>query len=194
MSFKKENLSRLLPELDILWNRKTIIIGEVGAGKTHFTTQIVTHILTSGEDSVAVLDMAPEARDGVGGKMNISALKGARYYTTTIYPPRLTGRTIQEVELLAKENASRIEKLFKIYQKAPARVLCINDVSIYLQAGALKKLWNIINISPTVIMNGYYGTTLGGGRFGEQEQLNMNKLCDKCDHVIHLKTDQIFSH
>jgi hypothetical protein len=63
-------------------------------------------------------------------------------------------------------------------------VLIINDVSIYLQAGELDKLLSLLNSTPTVIMNGYFGRSLGGGRLGERERENMKALQEKCDKVI----------
>ncbi len=171
-------------DLDRFLNKRSIIIGEVGCGKTYYTELILKKILESGHSPVAVLDMAPESKNGIGGKMNMVSLEGVRYYTTSIHAPRLTGRSPHEVELLAKENASRIEQLFDIFRNDPARTLCINDVSIYLQAGDLERLWAIVNMSLTVILNGYYGTSLGGGKLAERERRNMEALSHRCDRII----------
>jgi len=177
------------PDLNLenFLNKRVLIRGEVGCGKTFYTELILGKIMESGHESVAVIDMAPESKGGIGGKMNVEGLKGVRYYTTNIDPPRLMGKSAHEVEHLAKGNAFRIEQLFDIYQKDPARTLCINDVSMYLQEGDLDKLWAIVNMSPTVILNGYYGTSLGGGELAVRERQNMEKLSMRCDRVINLQ-------
>jgi len=182
-----DSLPPLANDLEGFLNKKVLIIGEVGSGKTAYTRKILKKILESVAVSVAVIDMAPEAKGVIGGKINMSGLEGAHYYTTTVHPPRLMGKSPHEVQLLASENAARIEKLFDIYRKDPARTLCINDISLYLQAGDLEKLWTIIEMSSTTVMNGYYGTTLGGGELGDRERRNMEKLCDRCDAVLRLE-------
>ena len=91
-----------------------------------------------------------------------------------------------EILILAQRNAKLIENLFLECVKNPSKVLFINDISIYLQAGDLKTLLTFLHYTPTVIMNGYYGTSLGGGELGERERNNMKTLQKSCDRVIRL--------
>ena len=128
--------------------------------------------------------MAPESVKGIGGKLKIEGHESIRYLTAPIVAPRLSGKTPQEVQTLALENARVIDDIFVTYLKNPSKILFINDVSIYLQAGDLEKLLTYISSTPTVIMNGYFGSSLGGGALGQRERKNMEELQKRCDRVI----------
>ena len=167
-------------------NMKTIVIGEVNTGKTAYLGQILDRFLEGGETEITVIDMAPESVKGIGGKMSVRRIDSIRYYTEQIVAPRLMGRSVDEIENLAENNAKLIEGIFVKYLKAPGKVLFINDVSIYLQRGKIDKLLLLLNSTPTVIMNGYYGVSLGGGKLGERERQNMEALQKRCDKVIKL--------
>jgi len=167
-------------------NKRTIIIGEVNTGKTTFLYQILKGFLEEGETHLAVIDLAPESVKNIGGKMRMEGLNSIRYCTAQIVAPRLTGKTSDEVEKLAKQNVKLIDHIFRDYSKNPAKVLLINDVSIYLQTGDLDKILSLLKTTPTVIMNGYYGSSLGGGELGKRERENMDKLQEQCDLVIKL--------
>lgn len=169
-------------------NKKTIILGEVNTGKTSFLLDILRGFLKEGEKEIALIDMAPESMKGIGGKINQEKIDAIRYYTAQIVAPRLTGKTTDEVEKFARHNANLIHEIFVEYLKNPTRVLFINDVSIYLQAGDLNELLSLLQSTPTVIMNGYYGSSLGGGELGERERENMKALQNRCDRVIKRET------
>ena len=165
-------------------NRKTIIIGEVNTGKTVYLCEILNRFLDEGEKEIALIDMAPESIKGIGGKIDHEKIDAIKYYTAQIVAPRLTGKTLEEVETFAQHNAKLIDEIFIEYLKNPSKVLFMNDVSIYLQAGDLNKLLSLLHSTPTVIMNGYYGFSLGGGKLGERERENMETLQRRCDRVI----------
>jgi len=165
-------------------NNKTIIIGEVNTGKTAYLGEILDRFLEEGETDITVIDMAPESVKGIGGKMIKAGIYAIRYFTAQIVAPRLTGKTDQEVKMLAEHNAKLIDDIFVEYLKNPSKVLFINDISLYLQAGDLNKLLSLLSSTPTVIMNGYYGFSLGGGKLGKRERKNMNALQKRCNNVI----------
>lgn len=165
-------------------NKKTIIIGEVNTGKTSFLLDILMGFLKQGEKEIVLIDMAPESIRGVGGKIDHEKIDAVKYYTAKIVAPRLTGKTVEEVENFAQHNAKLIHEIFVKYLKNPSKILFINDVSIYLQAGDLNKLLALLHSTPTAIMNGYYGFGLGGGKLGERERENMKALQSRCDRVI----------
>lgn len=165
-------------------NKKTIIIGEVNTGKTAYLGEILNGFLEEGETDITVIDMAPESVKGIGGKMSKREIYAIRYFTAQIVAPRLIGKTDQEVEMLATHNAKLINDIFVAYLKNPTKVLFINDVSLYLQAGDLNKLLSLLNSTSTVIMNGYYGFSLGGGKLGKRERENMIALQKRCNNVI----------
>lgn len=162
-----------------LENYRTLILGEVRTGKTKLTQKLLEEAETLEKD-IAVIDMAPESRDGVGGKLIPAATTA--YYTTDIVTPRLTGKTEKEMEQLAALNKNRIEDLFNQYLPKP--VLFMNDVSIYLQRGTVDALVLIMSSSRTCIMNGYFGTSLGEDVFSIKEKKKMMKLQPFCDKII----------
>jgi len=167
-------------------NKKTIIVGEVNTGKTAYLNNILDKFLEEGPTDLSVIDMAPQSIKGIGGKMRLEKPNSIRYLTAKIVAPRLMGGSREEVEALAEQNALSIDHIFLQYLKNPSKVLFINDVSIYLQAGDLDRLLSLLNSTPTVIMNGYFGLSLGGGKLGERERQEMEALKERCDRVISL--------
>jgi hypothetical protein len=172
--------------LEEYWGKKTLILGDVNSGKTQMALELLTLTIDTKRDEVAVLDLAPEKTAGIGGKMPVPSHSLVFYYTTTIIPPRLTGRDRTEVEAFSLDNAKAIEKLFSTYLKNPKNILAINDVSLYLQKGDLSRLLKVLSPSHTVIINGYYGKSLGESSFSEREREQMNRLARACDRVIYL--------
>lgn len=156
--------------VDEFRNKKSIIVGEVNTGKTLYLCEILNRFLDEDEKKISLIDMAPESIKGIGGKIEHEQMDALRYYTTQIVAPRLTGKTVEEVETFAQHNAKLIDELFVEYLNNPSKVLFINDVSIYLQAGDLNELLTLLHSTPTVIMNGYFGSSLGGGKLGERER------------------------
>jgi len=107
-------------------------------------------------------------------------------YAPPMAAPRLTGQTPEQVRALARRNAARLEEVFAAYLAAPAAVLFINDVSLYLQAGDPARLYAVLEATPTVVINGYMGGSLGGGELGRVEQERMRQLAARCARVIRL--------
>jgi hypothetical protein len=177
---------RAIPPIEELKSKKTIIAGEVNTGKTALLGHLLKIFMDQGETRLAVIDMAPESTRGIGGKLLLDEALPLRYYTTQIVPPRLTGKSEEEVLMYAENNARLLEHIFLLYLEEPAQVLFINDVSIYLQAGDPEKLLSVLVSTPTTVMNGYYGSSLGGGSLGERERRNMTELLRLCDKVIEM--------
>lgn len=174
------------PPVEDLLGRTALILGEVNRGKSTLLLHILKAFQARGETGLTVIDLAPEAVGGIGGKLAAATAPGLRYLTAPIVAPRLTGKSEQEAWALARANAEMIEDLFDRRLKTPGRALFINDVSIYLQAGAPEKLLHWLAGAPTVVMNGYYGRSLGGGELGETERRRMEGLREACDLVIEL--------
>jgi len=172
--------------LEEYWGKKTLILGDVNSGKTRMTLELLTLIVDQRRDEVAVLDLAPEKTRGIGGKMEVPSHALISYHTTTIIPPRLTGRDNDEVEAYGLRNAKAIEELFSTYLKNPKKTLAINDVSLYLQKGNPDRLLEVLGSSHTAIINGYYGKALGNSSFSKREKRQMDRLVKVCDQVIRL--------
>jgi len=141
-----------------------------------------------GEDLIAVLDIAPERTQGVGGKMPLVPAERERilYLSPQISPPRLWGKDEEEIQALAQENLRRIEGEFKKLQGRSLRTVVINDVSLYLQAGRAEDLILSLEKIPTLVMNGYYGRYFGTSAFSRREREQMEILISHCDQVFYL--------
>ncbi len=174
------------PSPEELTGSWTLIAGEVNSGKTRLLRQIIAAFAAQGAGPLALVDMAPETTRGVGGKLSPPPGVELALYAPPVAAPRLTGRTPEQVRALARQNAARLEEVFAAYLAAPAAVLFINDVSLYLQAGDPARLYAVLEATPTVVINGYMGDSLGGGELGRVEQERMRQLAARCARVIRL--------
>ena len=167
--------------------RITLISGEVKTGKTALLSRILGLFLEQGRTGLVVLDLAPDLTQGIGGKMALPGAPGLRVYSPSLAPPRLRGGDdLQEVLRLAEANALAVERVMAEYLARPGQSLFINDVSMYLQAREPAGLEPLLSATPTVVMNGYHGSALGGGEFGDRERGRMRALAARCHHVISL--------
>ncbi len=166
--------------------RVTCLAGEVNRGKTQRLAQALEAALAAGQPGIVVLDLAPERVRGIGGKLAAPRGRGLTCLTAAIAAPRLSGRSPREVLALARANAGLAEELFERVGAIDCRALFINDVSLYLQAGDPGRLLALIARPESVVINGYYGTSLGGGELGERERLGMERLFAACDEVVRL--------
>ena len=159
-----------------------LILGELSTGKTSLTQTYLDEAIHL-RRSVAVIDMAPERKKGVGGKLVCNSnAETCDYYTTAIVTPRLSGKTEKVIVDLAELNKKRIEDIFNKYK--PRDILFINDVSIYLQRGDVERIVSLISLSETCIMNGYFGISLGEETFSQEERNKMIELQKHCSKII----------
>jgi len=169
-----------------LTGKKTLILGEVKVGKTLLLKRIVKEFLEAGGEHCALVDLAPELTRGIGGKMNLLWHPRLTVYSPRIVAPRLTGRDQEEVAQLAEANGRACDRVFGEYLDDPRPCLFINDASLYLQAREVSGLASLLEASPTVVANGYFGRALGGGGFGDNERQRMQEFMALCDRVINL--------
>ncbi len=167
---------------------KTLIVGDVNTGKTSYTQLLLLEC--RGQKSMIVLDMAPEEVKNIGGKMRVPQDPNIHYVTTQIRPPRLRAQNDAAALRIARENAAAIERnLFTRAESIPAEALIVNDVSLYLQAGSPKRLYQVMERFHTVILNGYLGNTFPDGQLTRIERKNMEWLIRHCDQVIETERD-----
>lgn len=171
-----------------------LILGEVGAGKTSLTLQLMEEAIEKGARGITVIDMAPKVINVDGGSVGGLLLEKpdprVRYMAPReISAPRLTARNAEELLEFADKNKSEIEALLNAFSMNPSEVLFVNDVSIYLQRGELDRLLGAFSMAETVVANGYLGERLRGD-FGTGVSLRERdlvlKLADKMDEVIRL--------
>ena len=186
---------------DEIRGRKTLILGDVGSGKTALTALLVTEaVATNQSTDITVIDMAPERKKFknvmIGGR--VTDFLDDRTKVSVLFPipelraPRTEGQTTAEVADFARSNAKSIGKLLHKYSANPTPILFINDVSMYLQAGEANELLKSVKATETFIANAYQGTTLQNDHdsgISEHERLELNALRNAVDDVIILDAE-----
>jgi GTPase SAR1 family protein len=177
-------------DVDGILNKRTLIIGDVGSGKTRLTAKILDELVSRGfGDSITVIDMAPSVgKIGLRLSAYTRAVENVRYFfSEKIRGPRLEGKDAKEVLEIAKSNREIVEKYFKFFLEKPTEILIVNDLTIYFHAGEIKKVFEIMSASKTFIAHAYYGSTLsedkGSGLSAREKEL-VQTLSRKCDKVI----------
>lgn len=179
-----KEMPEILPEAYL--DRKTLILGDVNTGKTTLTGKVLEALcrLDLGR-RIAIVDMAPEVPEklanvkgvpGVGGKLMPPVGHDVLYLGGHFAPPRLSSKTQEEAMEKARQNQRIGEELFRKLDEQSRAILFINDVSIYLQAGTTENLTRWLEQAATVVVNGYWGERLGGGKLTEREKTEMAKL------------------
>jgi len=174
--------------------RRTLIMGEVGSGKTWLTDRLLEEALSLDLQDITVIDMAPEAATlrgiSVGGTLRGAKNPKVRYLRAEdLKTPRLSARDADELIEYTDHNRKITEGLLDDFMLKPTSILFVNDVSIYLQRGEIDRLWRAFEAAETVVANGYYGEKLKadyGTGLSSREKTLMEKLASKMDEVIRL--------
>jgi len=181
-----------------LRGKKTLIVGEVGTGKTALTRRLLFEAVDQVNDIITVLDFAPLAQKvkgiDVGGYLLEDSNPKVKYLCSRfIKTPRLSAKDSYEVIRLANYNRKITDSLINKFLDSPTDTLFINDISIHLQQGKLQLLLNAIKKSSTVVANGYMGTTLTpdhGSGISRRENSLMRKLAVEIDKMIKLDKEE----
>lgn len=182
--------------IEDLIGKKTLVVGDVGRGKTILTLRILFKLTEIGlSKDVTVLDFAPNKikvnNDFIGGKLiEFEALPlGVKYYTDRIYAPRLMGNDSFEVIAFAELNRKTCSRLLEMCLENPSPILMINDITLYFQIGDLGLLPRVLEKAETFIANGYFGQRLSedkGSDVSLIERENLLELIGMMDIVIDL--------
>ena len=164
--------------------RKTLIAGDVNAGKTRYCLDILLAFVRAGRLDIAVLDFAPATISGIGGKLVPSETSGVIYFSADISAPRLTGRNETEIIDLAQHNARTIESLLEDYLASPKDILFINDITLYLHTGSMERIMAVIDTASTTVINAYYGSAFSNMPLSAQEKRSVEHLMKRMDRVI----------
>ena len=176
-----------MDNINYYMNRRTLIIGDVNSGKTSQTLNILKLFLKSGHaGKTAIFDLAPENIQGIGGKMELPQNDFLLYFTTSILAPRLTGKDERHILMLAKKNATAIEKLFAKLSRQKREILFINDATLYFQAGDFEHFLKILDTASTHIINAYYGHTFSDSELTRREKKFTEELMKLCDQIIEM--------
>ncbi len=168
-------------------HRRTLIIGETGSGKTTRTDQLLEMFIHAGYASqIAILDLAPDLIQGVGGKMRIKPLIEVLYLSTQIAAPRLQGKNDEHIWQLAQANARAIERQFEQLSDEKRKILFVNDATLYLQAGAFENFEKVLNSFDTAIINAYEGERFADSALTRREKKLTRNLIQRCDLILRL--------
>jgi hypothetical protein len=165
-------------------NRRTLVLGEVNAGKTTLAREVLGYFCSLGlGERIAVVDMAPEmplslrkGLAGAGGKLEPPEGSGVLYLGGSFEPPRLSSKTEEEARAKAAHNRASIDTLLQALDGQPREILFVNDASMYVQAGGASGLIARMDRCATVVANAYWGESLGGGKLSERERAEMTLL------------------
>ncbi|MDG6995321.1 MAG: hypothetical protein JRN52_05310 [Nitrososphaerota archaeon] len=174
-----------------LIGKRTLIVGEVHSGKTRLMSKLLSQaIKLYPNERILVLDFAPNIKTKtgkVGSKLRIPAAKNIFCLAPEhVYAPRLEGQSAREVLMLAKKNKEQIDRLLKI---AHAKIVFLNDVTLYLHSGRATLLMRLAGRSETFVANGYKGKLLiddKGSGISLHESIELDCLAEKMDLVIQL--------
>lgn len=146
-----------------LRGKRVVITGEVGSGKTRLLAKLIDEATLEPNSNVCVLDLAPNLRIntkivGASVAAYCRSLPQVKYLRpSTIFAPRLQGRSREEVLDMAARNAAAITPLLVSLTSNPSDVLFVDDLTIYLQAGDLDLITKLILKVGTFIATAYKG-------------------------------------
>jgi hypothetical protein len=176
-----------MPATDDFLGRHTLLVGDVNTGKTQATlTQVERWIAAGYARRMTVLDLAPEIRQGIGGRLALPLGFNGLHLHTAIVPPRLAGADENESEEMARRNAQAITPLLAEARRAANPILVINDVTLYLQAGDYDRLLETLQSASTVLINAYYGDRFPDYALTRRERRLTERLMTACDQVMRL--------
>ena len=167
--------------------QRTLVIGDVNSGKTRLTENVLAAWTAQGRSrEIAVLDLAPQTRRGVGGRLALPQGFEGVCQAPSIAPPRLMAQTEAEAEMLARANAAVVAPLLRDPRLAESTILVINDATLYLQAGDYDLFLGFIRSAATVLINAYYGHSFPDYRLSHRERRLTERLIQDCDRIIRL--------
>lgn len=181
-------------------NKRVLIVGDVGSGKTLLTANLLEQAIDMGYASqTTVIDMAPPPLIFRGVRMGgtlsdfIKTISKVKYLKpASVKAPRIMASSADELIELVGFNIREIDPLLAEFQENSTEFLFINDVSIYFQGGDVGRIIDVVKKSRTFIANGYFGKKLErdlGTGISKKERMAMKRLMDEMDVVIRLARD-----
>jgi len=172
--------------------KRVLIIGEIGSGKTKLLSKYLDYLIASGHASkITLIEMAPAFHDiGRPVEDHTSSVKKVRYLKPEkIFPPRLLGRSSEEIVKYAEHNYRELKRLLEEYARNPTEILLINDLTLFLHAGDPEELLRVIELPATFAATAYEGAELKddkGSGITRREKMGLNFLKKYMDLIIPL--------
>lgn len=177
--------------------KMTIILGDISTGKTTTTALLIMDALKSNSpNNITIIELAPRKtiykEKTIGGRISdiIKLPSGIRLLQPKkINSPRYSAKDKDELLNLIKENNISIDITLNHYMDNPTPILFINDLSIYLQSGKWKKIFNAMQKAKVSLANAYYGRSLENDLktgISKIERKTLEIISSKADMIIHL--------
>jgi GTPase SAR1 family protein len=177
--------------------KRILILGEVGSGKTKLAARLLEELMEfSNPKEITVIDLAPQRIGNIGGKISdyTDSINEVMHLSPkNIYMPRLTGTSREQILKYAELNRELIEPLISDFVRKTTNILIINDVTLYLHAGELKRVLKCVKLAETFLATAYYGSKLAedrGARISIKERQSVEKLATYMDQVIEINQEQ----
>jgi nucleoside-triphosphatase THEP1 len=177
---------------DVL-GKKTLIIGEAGAGKTTLAAKLLQELMTLVDpENITVIDLAPKRSGEIGGRIkdHKEISEKIRYLSPkNVYTPRLTGKSAEQITHFAELNEKNMEPLLERFVQNVTKVLIINDVTLYLHLGELENILKCAKLAETFLVTAYYGSKLAddlGTGISSRERQMIDKLSTFMDLVVRI--------
>ncbi len=170
--------------------RRSLIVGEVGVGKTFLTRRLLEELLAVGRvrgEAVAVLDLAPlvppelaraKGLTRVGGRLWEPGQAGdpaVQYLFRPLPPPGPRPRRGRGGGP-SPGPTWRLEGNLAAWDPLKRPWLVANDLSMFLHAGEAAELIGLLSRAETVLANAYLGSKLGPGELSRHERTGMAAL------------------
>ncbi len=177
-----------------LLNKRTIIYGEAGSGKTRLLAKLLkefSNIL--GPSKITIIDLAPPKVGDIGGPLTqYIDVKGFIYLRPEyVYAPRLMACNSEELRRYVSNNVERGRKCFQTYLMDPTELLAVNDITIFLHGADVEELMEYVAMANTFITTAYYGEKLMqdyGTGLSSKERESVEKLLKHFDVAIMLNS------
>ena len=182
---------------DKLIGKKTLILGEIGSGKSRLLAELIGQCILRGlSEETTILDFAPQTITinnwEVGGKIsNLVALPANLNYISPdgIEYPRLKAESAEEMISISKRNASLIEEALNDFIRKPTKNVFINEVSLFFHFGSIDRVEEALKKAETAALTSYYGFMLEddlGTGLCRREKMVVEALIEDMDITVYL--------
>ncbi len=172
--------------------RRILIVGEVASGKTKLLSEFLDYLVKRGfAAEVTLIEMSPSFVD-VGRPVEeyTKSVGKVRYLKPSkIYPPRMLGRSKEDVLYYAEHNYRELKPLLSKFAENPSKILLIDDLTIFLHAGETEEILQVMEKCETFVATAYEGSALRddkGSGITFREQRLLSELKNHVDRVIEL--------